>query len=263
MTTVTQHAPGTFSWPELSTSDPAGAKQFYTTLFGWTAHDQEMGGGPPYTILRKNGKDIGALCSINPDAAKAGVPSHWLSYVSVESADQSAARAKQLGGNVHAGPFDVGDLGRMAVLQDPTGATFAVWEAKKHIGAGLLDETGALTWTELLTRDTKQAATFYTGLFPWSTEVKPMGNMDYTLFKRGEAMAGGLFEITPEMGPMPANWSVHFQVDDTDAATAKAVGLGAKVVMPPMDVPNVGRFAVLFDPQGAPFSIMAYFSKPS
>jgi predicted enzyme related to lactoylglutathione lyase len=258
MTTITQHAPGTFSWPELSTTDQEGAKKFYLALFGWTAQDNDMGGNGTYTILRQNGKDVGALCTLQPQQVSNGTPPHWLTYVSVESADQSAARAKELGGQVHLEPFDVFDLGRMAVIQDPTGAAFAIWEAKKHIGAGVLDENGAMTWNELLTRDPKKAAAFYTGVFPWKAEVMPMDNVDYTVFKRGEANAGGMFQITPEMGPMPAFWSVYFQVEDTDAMTAKAVGLGAKVMMPPTDVPHVGRFATLQDPQGAVFSFMAY-----
>ena len=258
MTTITQHAPGTFSWAELATSDQGGAKQFYTTLFGWTAHDSDMGGGQSYTVLKQGGKDVGALYTMKPEMAQHGVPPNWASYVSVESADAAAATARRLGGKIIMEPFDVFDMGRMAIIEDPTGAPFAVWEAKKHIGAGVLNENGALTWNELLTRNPKQAAAFYTGLFPWKAETMPMGNMDYTLFKRGEANAGGLFEITPEMGPMPANWSVYFQVEDTDATAAKAVGLGAKVIVPPTDVPNVGRFATIQDPQGAVFSFIAY-----
>lgn len=258
MTTVTQHAPGTFSWPELSTSNQEAAKKFYTTLFGWTAKDNDIGQGMTYTMLQKDGKDVGALCTLQPEQAKQGVPPNWLSYVAVDSADQAAARVKQLGGQVHMEPFDVFDFGRMAVMADPTGAVFAVWESKKHIGAGVLNENGAMTWNELLTNDPKKAAAFYTGVFPWKTETMPMDNGDYTLFKRGEANAGGLFEIRPEMGPMPPNWSVYFQVEDADATTAKAVGMGAKVFVPPTDVPHVGRFATLQDPQGAVFSIIAY-----
>ena len=259
MSTITQHAPGTFSWPELSTSDQAAAKKFYTTLFGWTAHDNDMGGGMSYTIVRKDGRDVGAICTLKPEQAKMGVPPNWLSYVSVDSADQAAAKAKQLGGTLLLEPFDVFDLGRMGVIQDPTGAIFAIWEAKKHIGATVLNETGALTWNELMTRDTKKATTFYTGLFPWKTETMAMdNNMDYTLFKRGEANAGGMFEIRPDMGQVPPNWGVYFQVENADATTAKATSLGAKVMMPPTDIPNVGRFAVLTDPQGAAFAIMTY-----
>ena len=257
MTVITRHAPGTFSWPELATSDQSGGKKFYMALFGWTAQDNDMGENGTYTILRKDGKDVGGLYTLTKD--QPGVPPNWMSYVAVDSADQTAARAKELGGQVHAGPFDVAELGRMAVMQDPTGAMFAIWEAKQHIGAGVLNENGAMTWNELLTRDTKKAAAFYTALFPWKTESMAMSdNMDYTVFKRGEANAGGLFAITPEMGPMPPNWSVYFQVEDTDAMAAKATSLGAKIAMPPTDIPQVGRFAVVVDPQGAPFGIIAY-----
>jgi len=256
MATVTQHAPGTFCWPELATSDQEGAKKFYAGLFGWTAKDDDMGDGTFYTMLMLNGQSVGALYKLKADQSTQGMPPHWGSYVAVENADDAATRARTLGAQVIVEPFDVMDVGRMAVIMDPQGAIFSVWQAKKHIGASLLDEVGALCWTELMTTDTKAAEKFYTGLFPWKGDPMPMGpEMIYTVFKRGQASAAGMMAITSEMGPMPPNWGIYFQVADCDATQAKAAGLGAKVVVPAQDVPNIGRFAILQDPQGAHFGI--------
>ncbi len=253
MATVTQHAPGTFCWPELATTDQESAKKFYTSLFGWTFVDNNMDVGT-YTMLKHRGADVGALYTMREDERKMA-PSHWNSYVAVESADQAAAKAKQLGGKVLMEPFDVFDVGRMAILQDPTGAVFCVWQPKKHIGAGVLNESGALCWTELMTTDTGKAGAFYTGLFPWRAEEMVMPNMKYIVFKRGDSQAGGMMAITPEMGPMPPNWLVYFQVDDCDGCVAKAKGLGGKIAVPPTDIQNYGRFAVLHDPHGATFAV--------
>ena len=255
MMITTQHAPGTFCWPELTTTDPQGAKKFYTSLFGWSFVDNDMGQGGTYTMLQLKGTEVGALYPLEKEQLSRGVPPHWNSYVAVESADQAAAKAKQLGATVLMEPFDVMDVGRMAILQDPTGATFCVWQAKKHIGAGVLNEPGALCWTELMTSDTAKAEKFYTGLFPWKAEAMKSPKMTYTLFQRGTTSAGGMMQITPEMGKMPSHWLVYFEVADCDGTVAKAKGMGAKITVPATDIPNMGRFAVLQDPQGAPFAI--------
>jgi len=255
MPTTTTHAPGTFCWPELGTTDQDGAKKFYTALFGWTFTDSDMGKGETYTMWKLGGRDVGALFKMRPDMLAQGVPPHWGSYVAVESADQTAARAKELGAKVIMDAFDVMDAGRMAVIQDPTGATFCAWEAKKHAGAGVLDEAGALCWTELVTPDTNAAARFYTALLPWKAETTNMG-MPYTVFKRGDKPAAGMMQKTPEMAHVPPSWTPYFAVTDTDASVAKAQSLGGKVAVPPQNIPTVGRFAVLCDPQGAVFCIL-------
>ena len=255
MATTTQHAPGTFCWPELASIDQPAAKAFYPKLFGWESADQAIGAGEVYTIFRLQGRDVGALYTMRKEERASGAPPHWNSYVSVESADLSVSGARALGGTVLAEPFDVMDIGRMSILQDPTGAVFCVWEAKKHQGAGVLDETGALAWTELMTIDTGKARAFYTGLFGWTAESKPMGPMTYTIFKRTGGPAGGMMQITKEMGPMPPHWKVYFAVVDCDAMVANSVALGGKVTMPAHDVPGVGRFAILQDPQGASFAV--------
>ncbi len=256
MATTTQHAPGTFCWPELASIDQPGAKTFYTKLFGWSFKDQDMGNGEHYTMFQLKDRDVAALYTMRKEERDTGAPPHWNSYVSVASADETAAKAAKLGGTIVLPAFDVFDSGRMAFLQDPTGAMFGVWQAKNHHGVGALDEVGAMTWTELLTNDTGKAQSFYTGLFPWKAEAKPMGPMVYTLFLRGDAMAGGMMEITKEMGPIPPHWMVYFSVADCDATVAKVGALGGKVMLPPHEVPGIGRFSILQDPQGAHFAVI-------
>ena len=126
MPTVTTHAPGTFNWPELATTDQNAAKKFYTTLFDWQATDDDMGPGGVYTIFKRDGKAVAALYTLKADMRKQGVPPLWGSYISVENADASAAQAKTLGGKVIMEPFDVMEHGRMAVITDPQGAVFAL-----------------------------------------------------------------------------------------------------------------------------------------
>ncbi len=255
MATITQHAPGTFCWPELATIDQSGAKAFYSALFNWETQDDDIGGGEVYTMMSLQGRTLGALYNMRPEERSQGIPPHWNSYVAVESADTSAAKAKALGGTILAEPFDVMDVGRMAIIQDPTGATFCIWEAKKHAGAAVLNEVGTLIWTELLTTDTARAQAFYTTLFGWKADAKPMGPMTYTIYQNGAAQAGGMMQIPKEMGPIPSHWMVYFGVADADATATKTASLGGKIATAPHDVPNVGRFAVLQDPQGAYFAV--------
>jgi len=251
-----EYKPGTFCWVELGTTDGEAAKKFYTELFGWTYNDSPVGPGMVYTMLKLDGKDIGALYQMPAEMTSQGIPPNWLSYVSVASADESAAKAKELGATLMKEPFDVMDVGRMAVVQDPTGAVFAIWQAGTHKGAGVVNVPNSFCWNELATPDTAKAGDFYTGLFGWGKNVQQMGPMTYTSFMNGDRPAGGMYTPTPEMGEIPTNWLVYFAVEDADAKLQKANELGAKTIVPAMDIPGVGRFAVIQDPQGAVFGII-------
>jgi predicted enzyme related to lactoylglutathione lyase len=256
----TSHAPGTFSWPELSTSDQKGANAFYSGLFGWEINDQPMGPGDVYTMYQMRGKPIGAAATQRPDEKQMGIPPHWNSYVTVKSADESAKKAESLGGKIFAPPFDVMDVGRMAVIQDPTGAVFQIWEPKKHIGAMILNEPGTLCWTELTTTDTKAAEAFYTGLFGWTPKHSAAGApMEYTEFSVGGVPSIGMMP-KPEQMPahVPSYWMPYFQVASCDAGTAKAKELGGKVMVGPQDSPGTGRFTIASDPQGAVFALFEF-----
>jgi predicted enzyme related to lactoylglutathione lyase len=149
------------------------------------------------------------------------------------------------------GPVLLVDLGRMAVVQDPTGAALAVWEARRHTGLGVVDEPGAFCWAELLTRDTTKAARFYQALFGWGTG----GDSRYVEWKHAGQSIGGMMEIRKEWGEVPPHWLVYFQVESTDRSAEKARSLGATVTMGPEDIPDIGRFAMLRDPQGAAFYV--------
>lgn len=248
--------PGTFCWVELGTSDGAAAKAFYTGLFGWDYDDKPVGPGMVYTMLQQNGKDVGALYQLMPDMVAQGIPPHWLSYISVTSADETTKKANNAGATILKGPFDVMTVGRMAVIQDPTGAVFALWQAGTSKGAGIYNVPGSFCWNELATTDTNKAGDFYSTTFAWGKDVQNFGPMEYTMFKNGDKSAGGMFGITPEMGNVPPHWLVYFAVDDCDAKVQKATELGARVMKPADDIPGVGRFAILLDPQGAAFAII-------
>jgi hypothetical protein len=170
----------------------------------------------------------------------------------------SAAKASALGGKVLHGPFDVEGIGRMAVLQDPGGAVFALWEARGHIGARLVGEDNTLCWSELVTRDPEGAQPFYSGLFGWTWTRSTAATVHYVEINREGAPIGGLLPMEgQEWAGVPPHWMPYFLVADCDAAVAKAAALGGAAAVPATDIPQVGRFAVLRDDQGAHFSVIA------
>jgi predicted enzyme related to lactoylglutathione lyase len=256
MQATAAYKPGTFCWIELATIDGQAAKKFYTELFGWTATDNPMGPDMVYTMLRLDDKEVGALYGMSQDMRNQGIPPNWTSYVSTANADETAAKAKELGGTIILAPFDVMTYGRMAVIKDPTGAVFATWQSGTHKGAAIFNVPGSLCWNELMTTDTAKDGEFYAGLFGWTKETMNMGPIEYTMFSNEGRGAGGMLKITPEMGPIPPNWLAYFAVDDCDAKVQKATELGAKVMKPADDIPGIGRFAILTDPQGAAFAVI-------
>jgi uncharacterized protein len=261
MQTITQHAPGTFCWPELATTNQDAAKAFYAPLFGWTFRDTPIGDAGVYTIFQLAGRDSAALYTMQPDMMKQGVPPHWGAYVAVASADAAAAKAKQLGATVVVEPFDVMEHGRMAVLQDPIGATFCVWEAKKHPGVGVMGEPGSLNWTQLNARQTGPAKAFYTQLFGWTSQDDPMpqGGGDYTTLLLNGTPMGGIMPMPKEVpAQAPSHWLTYFGTRDVDGTVAMAASLGGKTMVPATDIPGMGRFAVLADPQGAVFALIHF-----
>jgi predicted enzyme related to lactoylglutathione lyase len=263
MAEYTSHVPGTFSWVELATIDqPAGVK-FYRDLFGWGVNDQPIGPNEVYSMFQLRGKDVAAAYTMRPEERQMGAPPHWNMYVTVASVDETVKKAQALGANVLAPPFDVMDAGRMAVLQDPTGAVFQVWQANTHIGAQILNEPGTLCWTELTTRDTKAAESFYTNLFGWTPKHSaPAAVMQYTEFSVNGQPSVGMMAMPSTMpASVPSYWMPYFQVDDCDAVTAKAKGLGANVMVAPQDIPSTGRFSIVADPQGAVFAVFKLASQ--
>jgi uncharacterized protein len=249
---VTAHPPGIFCWPELATTDIAAAVRFYAALFRWTAEEMD-GGGHPYTMFRLDDLEVGGAYRLSSDEPDQ-VP-RWTSYISVDSVDVAAARAQELGGRQLAPPADVIDAGRMAVLADPSGATFCVWEAGRHIGAQVFDVPGALCWTELSTPNLGAAEGFYTKLFGWKTRRDHAKSPSYVeVMHDGKPLASMLrSELSPHL--KASSWMPYFAAADVDDALAIARRHFGKLLVPPTDLPGVGRYAVLRDPLGAPFGI--------
>lgn len=248
-----QYPPGTFSWADLSTPDPDAAKAFYGALFGWHAEDRPIPGGGTYSMQRLDGRHVAAIAAQPQQQRDAGAPPAWQSYVTVESADDAARRADELGGTVHAPAFDVMDAGRMAVLQDPQGAFFLVWEPKEHIGAGLVNVPGALCWNELAAADLDAAPEFYRGLFGWEVEAFEGGPMRYLTIKNEGRGNGGMRDAQPGA---PPHWLVYFAADDVEAAMSKVRELGGSAISGPHDM-GIGKLGVVQDPQGAVFALYA------
>jgi uncharacterized protein len=251
MPNVEKHPAGSFCWLELSTPDQTAAKQFYTSLFGWTFEDHPMGPNGVYTMFKLKGRDVGACFGIPPGQP---MPTYWALYMCVDDADGTVTRAGELGAKVIKDAFDVFNLGRMAIIQDPTGAIFQIWQPKAHQGIGIAGEDGALCWADLMTPDAQRAKTFYEGLFGWEIvpgKDKPADS--YLHIKNGEAFIGGIPPRPNESAP--PHWMVYFMVSDCDAATDKVKQLGGQIYMPPMNVETNLRFSVVADPQGAAFAL--------
>ena len=248
-----EYAPGTFCWSELTTTDQAAAKAFYGGLLGWQADDQPVGEDTYYSMQLLDGKPVAAIAPQPQQQRDAGVPPVWNSYVSVQSADEVAARAKELGANVHAPPFDVMTVGRMAVIQDPQGAFFMLWQPREHIGANLVNAPGALVWNELQSPDLDASASFYGELFGWKLEEFPGMPDRYLTIQNGEHVNGGMRELTP---PSPPSWLTYFGVEDLAAALAKVGELDGSTLAGPIDI-QMAKLAVVADPQGAVFALYA------
>ncbi|MGA2469197.1 MAG: VOC family protein [Solirubrobacteraceae bacterium] len=248
------YAPGTFSWVDLSTTDQDAAKTFYTGLFGWQIEDMPAGEGAVYSMASVDSKHVAAIGPQPAQQREAGVPPMWNSYVTVADADASAARAKELGATVHAPPFDVMTAGRMAVIQDPQGAFFEIWQPGDRFGAALVNAPGAFSWNELSSPDVDASAAFYGELFGWTiTPVEGMP-MAYLTIRNGETNNGGITE--PAAPGTPPYWLVYFAVDDIDAGLAKVAELGGAKIAGPIDI-GVAKIAVVSDPQGAVFALYA------
>jgi len=257
MSERTSYAPGTPSWVDLGTPDIEAAAEFYGGLFGWDvpeSENAEQTGG--YRQATLNGKPVAGMMPLMQE----GQPPAWSTYVSVADADATAAAVKEAGGSVVAEPMDVMDLGRMAVFTDPTGAFFGIWQPGTFPGAGLVNEPGALAWNELNTRDPEAAKAFYGAVFGWTFEDQDMGEMgSYTTINLGEGPVGGIFDMAarpdiPEQ--VPAHWQLYIAVADTDATVEQAKQSGGSVMVEPVDIP-AGRFAILADPFGASFAVIA------
>jgi uncharacterized protein len=250
----TKYPPGTFSWVDLSTTDQDGAKAFYAGLFGWEADDRPVGDGVYYSMQHVDGKDVAAISPQPQQQRDAGVPPMWNSYITVDSADETASKASELGANVHAPPFDVMDVGRMAVIADPQGAFFMAWEPKTNIGAQLVNVPGAFCWNELYTSDLDAAKDFYAGLLGWEwNQFEQSPEPYFVIMNQGRGNGGVRGLAQPGM---PPHWLVYFAVEDIDAGVGKASELGGSTLLEPTDI-GIAKIAIVRDPQGAFFALYA------
>lgn len=247
----------TFCWVDLHTLDAAGANEFYGQLFDWSVADSLGASGRPYSLLSYRGKKVGGLFEMPAEMRARGMPPHWTSYVAVESADATAERAEELGGSIVC-VIDAGQ-GRMAILKDPTGAAFALWEqgrpGSSQREAELREAPNSNCWQELMTSDGAEARKFYTALFGWVSEVEKLGSLVYTTFKQANKAVGGMVGMPGHVSGR-SHWNTYFAVNDCDFAVWKAQSLGGQRVGGPFDFPGVGRSAVLQDPQGATFCVI-------
>ena len=242
------HPHSTFCFAELNTHDVARAQQFYADVFGWKAVAAPASGGE-YLLLQLDGQDVAGL-------RHAKGATRWVPYISVESVDDTAMRARDLRASVLAAPFDMEGVARKAVLQDPAGGVVGLWEPRGHTGAAVLDRSGAMWWAELVTRDVQGAKHFYSRLLSWKPVDTLKYGIRYSVFKMGDQSLAGLLPIGADWGPVNPYWQVLFAVDGCDATVDRAKAAGGSLVFGPNDIPNAGRAAIISDPGGAIFVVM-------
>lgn len=246
MPEMTGYDHGVPSWVDMGSPELQASLTFYTSLFGWEGQDMGEEAGH-YTIVSKNGKQV---AGIGP--AQDPGPPRWTTYINVEDVDAVAKMAESAGGEVVVAPMTVMTAGRMAVLKDTTGAFISAWQPGDHIGAQLVNEPGSFTWCELSTSDLAKSKAFYSEVFGWGWG----GSDQYAEAQVSGRTMAGVMPRRPEMpAEVPDQWLVYFGTSDLDADTEKATGLGASVIVPPMEIPGTGRFSVVQDPQGATFAL--------
>ena len=242
------------TWVDLSTTDASAAREFYSKLFGWKIEvnpDPQYGGYGMAEVGGKRAAGIGPKMS--PDA-----PTAWSIYIATDDIDGLAKKVEAAGGKVVAPPFDVGDQGRMAAFQDPSGAVISAWQGGAMNSQMPIGEANTFGWAELSARGVDKAIPFYQKVFGWTPKANDMGpdNPPYTEFQLGgESVAGG--QETQAMVPpqVPSYWLVYFTVADVDKSFKTATQAGARELVAPMEFPG-GRFAILTDPQGASFGLL-------
>jgi predicted enzyme related to lactoylglutathione lyase len=250
---MTASTPGAPNWVDLGTADLEDAKRFYTRLFGWTADvsGDEYGG---YTTFLLNGLPVAGAGPLYGE----GQPTAWSTYLATDDADAVAARVEAAGGKVLVAPFDVMDQGRMAAFLDQAGAPFSVWQPGAMPGAELFDVPGSLTWNELNTRDVEGSKAFYGSVFGWLFRDSSMAGLPYVVGELNGAAICGMQPMIGESWPddMSPHWMVYFSVHDCDRSAEYVLALGGRVLQPPTTLP-IGRYAVLEDPEGGIFSVLA------
>lgn len=236
---------GKFVWHEQVSSNPKQAQDFYAQLFGWGTEVFKPGEAD-YTMISSGGQNHGGFSK----AMEGAPPPHWLSHVRVENLEETIEKAKNAGGKLAAGPFELSEVGRIAIIADPQGAYVSAYQPESE-GPG---SAGVFVWDELGTTDVDGAQRFYEEVFGWTTSDMGPEYGGYRIFNRAETGIAGLMTLPDNS--IPAQWQPYVAVDDPDRTTATATQLGGSALVEPMDVPKVGRIGVLRDPQGATLGII-------
>ena len=250
-----KYAQGTPCWVDLATTDLDAAKAFYSGVFGWTYADNEMDQGI-YSFAKLQDHDVAAMSGMTPEMAEMMSPV-WTTYLAVDDVAASVTKATEAGGSVMMGAQDVMDSGRMAFINDPTGAAVGLWEAGEHIGSTLANEPNTVIWNECFTDDVPTAAAFYDSVLGTTHATNDMGGgATYTTLHVGEPAVGGYLHRDPEAhSDVPNSWLVYFASADITATVDAINGAGGKILNGPFDTP-VGQMMVAQDPQGAVFQVM-------
>lgn len=251
---VTKYPHGTICWADCTSTNVEAAKPFYQAVMDWAVESIPLGNGEFYYMYSIDGVNVAAVSGMQPEMQAQGMPSVWNTYINVENVDVLTAKVKELGGTVIAEPFDVFDSGRMMVIQDPSGAIVSLWQAQNHIGSGLVNTPGAMTWNELSTRDPQAAIDFFGALLGWAFQDGPMPG--YQMILNNGRMNGGIITMTEEWEGLPPHWMVYFSVAHLDEVAEKVKANGGTMNTPAIEAAGTGRFAVFADPAGAHFSLM-------
>ncbi|QDU64279.1 27 kDa antigen Cfp30B [Planctomycetes bacterium Pan216] len=256
MGTMSSYEHGQFSWVDLTAHDIADARTFYESLFGWSAVDSDTQGGPPYVIFELEGHKLAGLAQMPEEMKAQGIPPTWNNYINVDDINATTEKAVALGGTNTMPVMKVLDAGSLAFIQDPSGAHVGLWQKDKFHGADRVNDPGYFGWNELHTRDVDKAKTFFSELFGWEFELSPDSPHPYHVIMNKGRMNGGILEMNEEWDGFPPHWTAYFTVTDADAIAGKAKELGGKMCVEPFDL-SFGRMAVISDPQGGTFCVIA------
>jgi len=247
MAATATYTHGKFVWFEHMSPDTVRAQSFYQTLFGWSTNSVPMGEST-YPMIHNNAQGIGGYRQAGPTA-----PTHWICFMSVPDVDASFDAIKATGCRTMQSPIAYGP-GRIAAAADPTGAAFGLWHGNEGDVPDTLPGVGDWFWTELWTTDENKALEFYRGMFDYRVETMQMASGAYHLLTMGGVARAGVMRAPPQHNR--SMWLPYVSVADCDATLAKALVLGAKQLVAPMEILQVGRFCVIADPVGAPLGII-------
>jgi predicted enzyme related to lactoylglutathione lyase len=259
MPAIDTHAIGSFCWSELVTPDVDASLVFYGALFGWEPEEGDLGDASRYVRCNLNGRPVSAMVQMSEEELSFQIAPYWAAYTQVAQTEDILAKATELGGTQVEGPIQVPGAGTLGGIEGPDGARLCLWQPDGFSGCGWNREIGIAVWYELWTREPDASRDFYAGLLDWTAVQQDMGETTYTSFiKDGEGRAG-LAEMTDAQADYPAQWMIYIAVANIDATLEAAQALDATVLMPPTELPSVGRMATLRDPQGGLFSVIQMF----